>query len=323
MTSHEHFVQQWAKQHQIELGFLNSQVKAAYIWNPGGFVNQSYMITDGIKKLHVKMADGDHEPYLRQWALVHDYLTTHYHAPKMVMEVKEAVIPGYPYGLVFEFFEGRPFEKEFLSVDILQKIAELHRDEALKKLSKGKNVSYADAFINTYISRFKEDIAIINANQNLLPFVEEEAFKWFYIVVDCLEKEVRESASFQRVASDVVHKDLNPQNILINDGGFCIIDWDDLSGNGDAAMDYATLLWPIYQTAQWPFWRDKVGELADHQTLERMSYNFQASLLDEVIDVLADYVEAEDMPEVKEKTQKRAKEIHLHAFEKYRSLYRC
>jgi hypothetical protein len=57
-------------------------------------------------------------------------------------------------------------------------------------------------------------------------------------------------------------------------------------------------------------------------TYERMEIYFRAKLLDEVIDVLADYVEAEGFLEVKEITQKRAKEIHLHAYPEYLRHYK-
>ena len=45
--------------------------------------------------------------------------------------------------------------------------------------------------------------------------------------------------------------------------------------------------------------------------MERLELYFRAKLLDDVIDVLADYVEAEQLPEVKAHTQERAKETHF------------
>ncbi|MEK4360182.1 hypothetical protein NYE48_24475 [Paenibacillus sp. FSL M7-1455] len=52
-----------------------------------------------------------------------------------------------------------------------------------------------------------------------------------------------------------------------------------------------------------------------------MELYFRAKLFDDVIDMLADYVEAESVPDVKETTQQRAKEIHLRAYPKYVRLY--
>lgn len=52
-----------------------------------------------------------------------------------------------------------------------------------------------------------------------------------------------------------------------------------------------------------------------------MALYFRAKLLDEVIDVLADYIEAEEFPEVKQQTQIRAREIHQRAIQEYRKLY--
>lgn len=78
---------------------------------------------------------------------------------------------------------------------------------------------------------------------------------------------------------------------------------------------------PFSPSKKLPEWQEKVREVAGDKTVERLSCYFRAKLLDDVIDVLADYVEAEEMPEVKDKTQKRAKKIHLQAYQKYRLLY--
>ncbi|MFB6366060.1 hypothetical protein ACFCP7_18665 [Paenibacillus elgii] len=52
-----------------------------------------------------------------------------------------------------------------------------------------------------------------------------------------------------------------------------------------------------------------------------MEVYFRAKLLDDVIDVLADYIEAENVPEVKQRTQQQAKEIHLRAYPEYLKRY--
>lgn len=55
-----------------------------------------------------------------------------------------------------------------------------------------------------------------------------------------------------------------------------------------------------------------------------MEFYFRAKLLKHVIDVLADYIEAENIPTVKEVTQRRAREIHLRAYPEYiRRIFNC
>jgi len=116
---------------------------------------------------------------------------------------------------------------------------------------------------------------------------------------------------------------MNWENVLVDNNNNCwIIDWDDLTVSGDAAMDYSVLLWPKYEDQDWSFWSELVLTLAGSELCERLQYYFRAKLLDDVIDVLADYIEAEEIPELKEITQKRAKEIHLRAFSEYKKQYK-
>nr|WP_255574278.1 hypothetical protein [Halobacillus sp. Nhm2S1] len=191
-------MEEWAQ--KAGLGLDSENITIQYIWNPGGFVNQSYQISDGEKCLHVKFVKKDHIARLKQWAHIHEYLTENYHVPKLLMEIHEEVIPGHPYGLVFEFFEGDTWKGQAWQGEIL-------------------------------------------AN--------------------------------------------------------------------------ASLLWPWVYSKDWPIWEEKVRDLAGKQVVERMRLYFKAKLLDDVIDVLADYVEAENYPEVKERTQQRAKATHLRALELY------
>ncbi|WP_424767617.1 hypothetical protein [Paenibacillus sp. sgz302251] len=60
---------------------------------------------------------------------------------------------------------------------------------------------------------------------------------------------------------------------------------------------------------------------AHDEIFERMELYFRVKLLDDVIDVLADFIDAENIPEVKEMTQKRAMDIHPRAYPEYLRLY--
>jgi len=202
--------------------------------------------------------------------------------------------------------------------------AKLHRDDRLRgMLPKVETRTYAEAFQDEYISRFTEDLEGICGSRELIrDFVSDETISWFGEEIVRLRETVQQSPAFQLPAADVVHNDLNGNNILTCGGdGFRIIDWDDLSGQGDAAMDYSVLLWSQTQDPSWPKWRNMVHSGAGAATVERLELYFRAKLLDDVIDVLADYVEAEQVPEHREEAQRKAKAIHLHSYPQYLAKY--
>lgn len=82
-------------------------------------------------------------------------MNTYYHAPKLIKEVEEEVIPGFSYGLVAEYFEGEPLriEQEHILTLILDTVSQLHQDKHLGSLLESQaELTYADAFIATYIT---------------------------------------------------------------------------------------------------------------------------------------------------------------------------
>ncbi|MCQ6561778.1 aminoglycoside phosphotransferase family protein [Paenibacillus mendelii] len=323
----EQLVVTWAKEYRHELGLQGSNIEASYIWNPGGFVNQSYRLSDGETIRHVKFVQERKTPHLQQWALLSDHLTDRYHAPRLVQEVTQEVLPGYPYGLVFEFIDGMPLsaitDPTPMIPKVLRMLHQLHNDSQIQDVIASECVlSYAEALAEEYITRFEEDLEGIRAERHLLTFVTDQTLGWFDAELAVLRQLAQEMPCFQKQATDVVHNDINWQNILANDNhDLWLIDWDDLTVTGDAAMDYSVLLWPLYRKPEWPFWQEQVIGLAGKEVYERMELYFRFKLFDDVVDVLADFVEAETMTDVKEKTQKRAKEIHLRAYPEYLELY--
>ncbi|MFD2212030.1 aminoglycoside phosphotransferase family protein [Virgibacillus halophilus] len=317
----------WAKKYSQILGLHKTNIKAIYIHNPGGFVNQSFRLSDGETSLHVKFADDRRAPHLKQWASLNEYLSKNHHSPRLIHEVAEEVLPGFRYGLVFEYINGKPLEDVAEPLPVVQEVFKslkrIHSDTYIKKvLGMKEKTTLSEAFVAEYISRFEEDLLIIRSGRNLLDFVSDESLDWFYSELQALKQMVSQLHCFQRQAADVVHNDLNWQNILVNNQNhFWIIDWDDLTAAGDAAMDYTVLLWPFYRSEEWPAWKNKMALVLDKEMVERMSVYFRAKLLDDVIDVLADYVEAEGFPDVKEAAQLQAKETHLCAFQTYRERY--
>lgn len=325
-------VKGWAEENSYSLGLNNSKIEAKYIWNPGGFVNQSYRLSGGEMIRHVKLVQEQNAPGLKQWAVISEHLTHYYNAPRLIEEVTQEIVPGFSYGLVFDFIKGSPLSAISNPIPIIEKVLHalnrLHTDDVIKTIiareteGNGEDHSYSDAFTEEYITRFEEDLQVIRSEKHLLKFVTEDSLDWFDSEVETLRQIASKHPSFQKKATDIVHNDLNWQNVLVDDNrDFRIIDWDDLTVSGDAAMDYSVLLWPLYNSKDWLFWKDQVISLAGYEVYERIEFYFRAKLLDDVIDVLADYIEAESIPEVKEMTQKRAKEIHLRAYPEYLRLY--
>lgn len=326
----ERTIAEWAANNADVLGLNPGRVEASYIYNPGGFGNLSVRLTDGRTRLHVKLAPPNKAARLRQWASVSGYLAERHTAPGLIRAIDRELVPGYPYGLVFEYIEDAlPLagmrDPEAALTSVMETIAKLHRDERLRDmLPVAEKRTCCEAFEDEYMSRFTEDLAGIRESRGLLrDFVSDGTITWFGEEIGRLRATVRQTPSFQCPAFDVVHNDLNGNNVLI-----CgerriirIIDWDDLSGQGDAAMDYSVLLWPLRHTPAWPLWNEKVRATAGSATAERLELYFRAKLLDDVIDVLADYVESEQVPEHREETQRRSRAIHLRSFPLYLDLY--
>ncbi len=326
LLSNEKQVLEWAKANSRLIGFTGSRIEAEYIWNPGGFINQSYRLSDGETVRHLKLAQGERAPRLKQWAMLSEHLTSHYNAPRLIEEVTQEIIPGYSYGLVFDYIKGTPLSScsnpNAVLEHVLQALNRLHADQELKKGAGAQARSYAETFAEEYIARFEEDLETIRSEKQLLDFVTDDALDWFDSEVKTLNLLVHQQPSFQKQAMDTVHNDLNWQNVLVEENGrFWIIDWDDLSAYGDAAMDNSVFLWPLYRSKDWPYWKERLLELEGRECFDRMELYFRAKLLDDVIDVLADYVEAEKLPEVKQQTQQQAKEIHLRAYPEYLKRY--
>ncbi|WP_199616413.1 aminoglycoside phosphotransferase family protein [Paenibacillus alkalitolerans] len=325
----ERMIEEWASANADAIRIGPNKIRASYIYNPGGFGNLSIRLTDRRTRLHVKLAPPSKAARLRQWAGVSDYLAEHYAAPRLVHAIDREIVPGYPYGLVFEYIEdATPLAEtrnpEAALTGVMETAAKLHCDDRLRgMLPKAETRTYAEAFEDEYISRFTDDLDGIRGSRELLrDFVSDETISWFGEEIGRLRETVRQTPEFLLPAGDVVHNDLNGNNVLTcGKDGFRIIDWDDLSGQGDAAMDYSVLLWPLTHDPSWPIWREKALAGAGASAVERLELYFRAKLLDDVIDVLADYVEAEQVPEHREEAQRKARAVHLHSYPQYLAKY--
>ncbi len=99
-------------------------------------MNQSYCLFDGVTKRHVKLAPVRNASLLKQWASIQAHMYAFYHAPSLIMEIKKEIIPGYPYGLVFEFLEAGPLGTaaavDVITEQVLEVISRLHKDNVLE-----------------------------------------------------------------------------------------------------------------------------------------------------------------------------------------------
>src|SRR5690349_15841757 len=69
----------------VEFGLAPGRMCVEYVLNPGGFVHQSFRITDGRKSLHLKLvSDPADRQALRRWQGLHELLERSYNAPPMV-----------------------------------------------------------------------------------------------------------------------------------------------------------------------------------------------------------------------------------------------
>lgn len=325
----ERMIAEWASANADAIGIDPNKIRTSYIYNPGGFGNLSIRLTDDRTQLHVKLAPPSKAARLRKWAGVSDYLADHYAAPRLIHAIDQEFIPGYAYGLVFEYItDATPLAEvrnpEAALTGVMKAVAKLHRDDRLREMLPKEEIrTYAEAFEEEYITRFTDDLDGIRQSRELVrDFVSDETISWFGEEIERLRETVRQTPAFLLPAEDVVHNDLNGNNVLTcGKNDFRIIDWDDLSGQGDAAMDYSVLLWPLTNDRKWPLWREQVLSGAGAATVEWLELYFRAKLLDDVIDVLADYVEAEQVPEHRDEAQRKAKAVHLHSYPLYLAKY--
>jgi thiamine kinase-like enzyme len=299
-----------------------------YILNWGGFVNASFTIQDGRRAYHLKLADYDEGiENFDKWYELRAVLEGRYRAPKIVdwIEIEDTPFEG----LLFQQIEGRKanfLAEPQLHGQVLKLVSQLHADRelalALEALNGEPAGSCADYFISTYIDRFDEDLLTIA--RDLPPFVSLPTLDWMQGETRHMESLAREHEAFWHPAAAPTHGDLWENNILVQSTGeWSIIDWDDLA-LGDPALEYSILVSPVWR--QNPQADLKGASLlpegnSDPRLQERLAVCLQAYLLDEVIDTLADYVEAEFAPEHQEVVKAEKKQRHLAAMALYRRLY--
>lgn len=293
---------------------MGKGVQATYRGSPGGFGSRSFSLWDGSRKLHLKLCDAEHAPGLRRWAAVHDLLEARYLAPPLLEVIEGGILPGDACGLVFAHVEGEPLVRgraPAVLPAVVEALRRLHGDgELAARLGPAPAATCADVLRRVYIRRFREDLAIIR--DRLPPFVPAALCEWMSAETDRLEAAAAAHPAFGEPAAAVVHGDPWWHNVLVSPHGRAtIIDWDGLSAAGDPALDFSILLWPLL----------RAGERQRWYASPRLPVYERAALLDEVIDTLADWVEAGSFRRVGEASRRRTRALHREALSLYRRRY--
>ncbi|MEP6692929.1 MAG: aminoglycoside phosphotransferase family protein [Gemmatimonadaceae bacterium] len=292
--------------------------------NWGGFENRSFVATDGDRRWFLKLA-GSAEAIekLRRWQAVAPLLAARYAAPAMLDWI---VAPGTPYqGALFDFVDGvMPSARTSSLVGaVVPMMQRLHADaELVARLETGALPRRcSDVYLATYSDRFRGDIATVAESPP--SFVSDATLRYLRAEVGTLELLVLSSSSFDVRARAAMHGDLWLDNILVRPNGTpSILDWDDLA-IGDPALDWAMFFGPS-ASALTTVDPDKLppSAAADRHLVERLVILARASLLDWVIDPLADYVDADALPEFAPRVKEEKERLHREALARYRDRYR-
>jgi aminoglycoside phosphotransferase (APT) family kinase protein len=267
---------------------------------------------------HVKLAsEEDDLRELRRWRRLGDRLAEHYGAPSMAGWV-DLPTQGLE-GPVLCWVEGvtpAALEASLRSAAI-DTVSALHADESLAGLlEQDGDVGYscAEAYRSTYHRRFVADLDAVAAAPP--PFVTHERLVWMEAEALQLLRRVENARAFDVPADRPTHHDLWLNNLISQpDGRLRILDWDGLA-LGDPMLDWATLFGPApgsFRVAEPADLRPGAFSSAERERLRLLA---RASLLDWVIDSLADWLEVPASPRMGElRDKKRA--AHMGALASY------
>lgn len=304
------------------LGLDAGALRVTYVLNWGGFVNRSYHVSDKTRRLHLKLAsEHDYIDGLRRWRRVDDRLAERYHAPRMVGWLE---IPGTPLeGPLFEHIDGATAEARTPALlgAVAPLLARLHGDAELaaRLAADPPPRRCRDTFAGTFLRRFREDLRHVRGHP--VPFVPAATVEWIEREIDLLEHEAITRPEFAEPADSPIHADLWLGNLLEGaDGRVWLLDWDDLM-LGDPALDWATLLGPTRGDVSLSGHRALPADAHAPGVAERLPLYARATLLDWLLDPLADWIEADAAPEHAPEVRAEKERIHRTALSEYRAMY--
>jgi len=323
------------RQRSAALGLESSHLRVNYVLNPGGFVNASFQIGDGRRTYHLKLADAPHRvARLRRWYALREPLQASYRAPHVVdwIDLPEAGC----HGMLFEQLAGRHprfCRAPALLGTVFALAVQLHRDaeltDRLTPLLAGDAervpATHGESFVDGYVDRFRVDLEHVAADRPA--FVSPETLAWMQNETEALAQAATDPA-FATPAMAPVHGDLNELNVLVAARRrWYVLDWDDLT-LGDPALDYAMLLWPaicdrlLASTAAWrAALPASVAPPPDPVLDERIALYLRAQSLDEVVDSLANYLDASASAEHRDQVRAQTRREHVDALRRYRAQY--
>jgi aminoglycoside phosphotransferase (APT) family kinase protein len=294
------------------------------VLNYGGFVNRSFKIVGAERAYHLKLtSDSWSLRGLARWRALHERLTDRYRAPAMRGWLQ---ITDTPFaGPLFDWIDGtRP---QAVDGAVRQRAAKtlrrLHADRVLARhLARlGASIgSCAAAYLATYHDRFIEDLKLVRADPP--GFLEPGLIDWLAAEAESLAGLVQSSECFAVPADVASHRDLWLDNLTVTpDDTLFILDWDEI-GLGDPMMDWAMLLGPNRARPRPAAAADLPDDDFSAAELERFELHARASLLDWIIDPLADWIEAAGHAEQRDAIRAANRRVSTQALERYRELYR-
>jgi hypothetical protein len=307
-----------------ELGLDPARLDVRYVLNWGGFVNRSFRVTDGRATLHLKLA---HEaPYLdgvrRFWEL-RPWMSDRYHTPEPVAWVR---VPGTESaGVLSRWIDGEaPVAiDDRLAEEVVATVRQLHGDRELatRLHAAGDRVTpCADVYRQAYDRRFVADLEMVQGERP--PFVAAETVEWMRGEAEAIDAVVAASPAFREPADAPTHGDLWLNNLLVTPAGaWFVLDWDGLA-LGDPALDWGMLFGPSRSDLRTVM--DRVlppSTTSDAAVRERLALYARASLLDWIIDPLADWIDAGEAPEHIAEVRPEKERIHRAALAAYRQRY--
>jgi hypothetical protein len=312
-------VRSYFREHASRFGLRAPDVEVRYVLNWGGFVNASFTVADGQRAYHLKLAaDAGNMAELRRWHCLHPPLTERYHAPEVVDWI--TLPDGVGEGLLFPHLPGRAADltaSPDLAGEIIPVLHRLHADEELAAQLQPAEYPDCGAYFRGTVGQCdREDLLFIR--EQLPPFVSAETLAWMEAEVMRLDAWTRTSAAFTVLADRPVHSDTWSNNILVGEGGrWHLLDWDNLC-LGDPMLDFAILLWPVVHAGRGELPPEYVGLAPDPAARERLVLYLRACLLDSVVDVLADWIDVEAVPEHRD----HVRAVHQVTHERCLALYR-
>lgn len=303
----------WAQTHAVSLGLRGDRLTLTRVVNPTGWhANVSCTIADGVTRFHAKLS---REPaVLRQVLAVADLLTSRYRMPPILAwidlgEWAGILMPSIPSASA----------PESLIPAVIDLANRLHEDAELTAAlpQDDRPASFREAFLTTWIERFTTDLDEIESSDSAPPFVSAATMRWMRRETSRLA-DMTATTAFEAEPVAVVHGDLQLANVLVEaTGRWWLVDWDEM-GYGDPAADLAMLLTPSIE-------RDEPVEAwlgrRDPDFRHRFELHRRAVLLDLVIDSLADWADADRVPEAAAAVRTAKRAAHERGLAVYRKRY--